>query len=625
MQPSSPSKPYHLVRRPGRPAAPPPSGPAFPRVAALLVLLAGAWAPLPATAALAFAGTAGETRTFTVSTTEDEEVEDDETFTVALAVSGTTHPVTATDTATGTIRNDDEAPLVSASLSTSGTSAAEGRALSFPVRLDKAVPGGFTVTASFPSGSAVQGTDFTVPAPLTFAGTAGEVQTLRVQTTADGEAELYEYFVLALAVSGTRHRVRAPANVNGVIVEGGATSSGVSAASSSQLEDKGTYWRLWSPPEPNTMRMEYYCDIPKRVVETTDRAIRSKVFQLPCKLGPGGIPAGADLDIWHVGSGTAQRGSSGAWDYSFYHSKIRMYPGDRGTQRFGFLINDDQRVEKAESFSFALKWSTKVGYPPVWFTINESLHTFTVHIDDDDEFSLSASPGQAWEEAGSQTITVTASLANGAKVSDPRKIRVEVGAPTDTATEGTDYETVGHFDVTVPKGQSSGTGTFTLKPKDDTLIEPGERISITGSGSSSINGSKLTPRVTGTNILMTDNENIVLTASPATVGEGDGSPTVTVTAAVVGGGTALVATPVEVTVGSTGDTATKGTDYTAVADFTITIPAGQSSATGTFSLPVTDDSLVEATETIAIEGRRRCGPSRSGGPKSGSSTTTTIR
>ena len=190
-------------------------------------------------------------------------------------------------------------------------------------------------------------------------------------------------------------------------------------------------------------------------------------------------------------------------------------------------------------------------------------------------------------------------------MSEPRKIRVEVGASTDTATEGTDYETVGHFDVTVPKGKSSGTGTFTLKPKDDTLIEPGERISITGSGSSAINGRKLTPRVTGTNILMTDNENIVLSASPATVGEGDGSPTVTVTAAVVGGGTALVATPVEVTVGSSGDTATKGTDYTAVSDFTITIPAGKSSATGTFSLPVTDDSLVEATEKITIAATKK--------------------
>ncbi|MYL12903.1 MAG: hypothetical protein F4008_04015, partial [Gammaproteobacteria bacterium] len=62
------------------------------------------------TAALAFAGTAGETQTFTVATTEDVLAEDDETFTVGLTVSGTTVAVTAADTATGTIADDDRQP-----------------------------------------------------------------------------------------------------------------------------------------------------------------------------------------------------------------------------------------------------------------------------------------------------------------------------------------------------------------------------------------------------------------------------------------------------------------------------------------------------------------------------------
>ena len=62
------------------------------------------------TAPIGFTGTEGETRTFTVVTIEDGHVESDETFTVALAVSGTSAAVTATSTATGTIRNDDETP-----------------------------------------------------------------------------------------------------------------------------------------------------------------------------------------------------------------------------------------------------------------------------------------------------------------------------------------------------------------------------------------------------------------------------------------------------------------------------------------------------------------------------------
>ena len=59
------------------------------------------------TAALAFAGDAGETRTFTVATIEDALVEGNETFTVGLTVSGTTETVTATDTGIGSIRDDD--------------------------------------------------------------------------------------------------------------------------------------------------------------------------------------------------------------------------------------------------------------------------------------------------------------------------------------------------------------------------------------------------------------------------------------------------------------------------------------------------------------------------------------
>ena len=63
------------------------------------------------TAPLRFAGTAGEKETFTVATTEDTDIEANERFTVSLTVSGTSVTVTATDTATGTILNDDECAM----------------------------------------------------------------------------------------------------------------------------------------------------------------------------------------------------------------------------------------------------------------------------------------------------------------------------------------------------------------------------------------------------------------------------------------------------------------------------------------------------------------------------------
>ena len=137
------------------------------------------------TSALTFTGTAGETKTFTVSTTEDTMAEAAETFTVGLAVSGTSASVTATDTGTGTITDDD-----SAAVTIADASANEGDAISFTVTLDKAVAGGLKVTPGFTDVTATEGTDYTEnTAALTFTGTSGETKTFTVSTTEDTVAE----------------------------------------------------------------------------------------------------------------------------------------------------------------------------------------------------------------------------------------------------------------------------------------------------------------------------------------------------------------------------------------------------------------------------------------------------
>ena len=500
------------------------------------------------------------------------------------------------------------APTVSATLSIADASADEGQALSFAVTLNNAVPGGFTVTPTFTDGvrlagrdlsaiTANQGSDYGAGAQtLDFAGTAGEKVTLTVPTIEDGVAEYPELFTVGLSVSGTSHRVTATDTAIGTIWDDDA---GATAMSSKHIQDKGTYWRLWSPPDPVTNRYEYYCDISKRVVETTNRAIRSKLFQIPCKVHQGGIPAGAVVEMWASGSSTATNGSSGDWDYNFYHTKFTMYPGDSGTQRLSFNINDDQGAEAAESFQFAVKWTTKVGYPPFWFTLNESVHTMTVNIDDDDDFQLTVSPESVAEGGGAKIVTVTATNASGAALAEARKISVQVGTTGDLAVEGTDYQTVNNFDITIPKGSSSGTGTFTLTPIDDAHLEAGERISLSGSGSTQINGRTLTPRVRGAGLWLTDNETITLSATPD-IDEGGGTQTVTVTA--TASGTAERAIPLTISVGKSGDSAASGTDYNAVADVTLTIPSGSKSGTATVQITPVNDTTQENDETITISG-----------------------
>ena len=172
------------------------------------------------TGALTFAGTAGETQEFTVATTEDNEIEPDETFTVGLTVSGTRVTVTDSDTAIGTIRNDDGPGEGSTTptVTIEDATAAEGDALTFTVTLDLPVEDGFTVTPGFTDGTATKGTDYTEnTAALTFAGTVGESHSFTVSTTEDNDEETDETFTVSLTVSGAGETVTATDTATGTI------------------------------------------------------------------------------------------------------------------------------------------------------------------------------------------------------------------------------------------------------------------------------------------------------------------------------------------------------------------------------------------------------------------------
>ena len=183
------------------------------------------------TAALSFSGTAGETQTFTVSTTEDDVFEGDETFTVGLSVSGTSLSVTATDTGTGTIHDDD-----AATVTISDAQAEEGDAMTFTVTLDKAVQDGFTVTPGFTDGTATgQGTDYTEnTVALAFTGTAGETQTFTVSTAEDEIVEGDETFTVGLSVSGAGVSTGDPAT--GTVTDDDAATVTVADASAQEGE-----------------------------------------------------------------------------------------------------------------------------------------------------------------------------------------------------------------------------------------------------------------------------------------------------------------------------------------------------------------------------------------------------
>ena len=348
----------------------------------------------------------------------------------------------------------------------------------------------------------------------------------------------------------------------------------------------------------------------------------------------------------------------------------------------------DYADESADSISVIVTDDEAVSSTVVLSLTTSSLDADTLVID---------------EGASATTVTLTGTL-DGNVIRSDKVVTVSVGAESDSATEGIDYETVGDVTLTIPAGSESGTQTFSLDPTDDDVDEEDESISVSGSVEGLI--------VTGTSITITDNDTrgVTLSKSSLTINEGssdsytvalDSEPTgtVTVTPSVTGSSditlnktslsftadnwnttqtltvsvaedddaeidsavinhsvagadyasesavdvavnvteneTASTSVALSVNIGSLGesaaattvtltgtlndavrstdtdvtvsigaglDPATEGTDYGAVANVTLTIIAGSTSGTQTFSLDPTDDDVDEEDETITVSG-----------------------
>ena len=486
----------------------------------------------------------GETvKTFDVDVLGDTEEEDDETFTVRWTA--WTDVMLVQYAVTGTIRDDDGAPAVTIA----DAEAQEGSAIAFTVTLDKAVSGGLTVTPTFTDGTATQGTDYsTNTGALDFAGTAGETVSFTVPTTDDVDIEEDETFTVGLSVSGTSHTVTATSTATGSILDDDGEVTGAATKRFTVSVQNGTVNEASSA---QTIR-----------VRVIDNQHFNRGWDLSGTLAVGksgdGATEGTDYETVADVSFEIAQGSQEKW------------------VEFTLTPKQDTNAEGNETITLTASAS---GYEDRSITM-----TLT-----DDEITLTSNVSSVTEGDVAQTVTVTAT---GASTSgSARTVSVQVGNSSDGATEGTDYATVANFNVTIAANASSGTGTFTLTPTDDTNQESAESISITGS----ISGGAT---VIASSITLNDND-IALSVNPSTVSEDAQATSVTVTAT---GGLNSTSRTVRVSVGSSSDSPTEGTDYLAVADFLITIPTGSASATGTFTLTPINDSQYEFNQYISITG-----------------------
>ncbi|WP_235582373.1 S-layer family protein, partial [Rhizobacter sp. Root16D2] len=203
--------------------------------------------------------------------------------------------------------------------------------------------------------------------------------------------------------------------------------------------------------------------------------------------------------------------------------------------------------------------------------------------DDSDVTTVSLSGSSTVTEGGAATYTLT--------LSNPSTSAVTVTLNyTGTASNGTDY--TGVATVTIPAGASSAS--FSVATAADGRDEPNESIVVSIGAVSGGGFETIAPHGTNntlTTSLVDNDPTPTLSINNVTVNEAAGTATFTVTLSAASG------QAVSVNYGTSNGSATAGSDYTA-ATGTLTFAAG--STVQTITVPITNDTLAEATETFNV-------------------------
>ena len=210
------------------------------------------------------------------------------------------------------------------------------------------------------------------------------------------------------------------------------------------------------------------------------------------------------------------------------------------------------------------------------------------------EVTLELSPSSIAENGGSSTVTAILSGKSSAAVS------VTVSAAALSPAVAADFALSADIVLAIAAGATTSTGTVTIDAVDNNLYGPDKVVTVSGSVNEEADVTPPLPVV----LSITENESppqIELSVDPAQVSEDAGSTAVTVTATLDGVALALE-TAVSVAVGATDDSAGAGTDFETVESFAVSIAAGASSGSATFTLTPLDDDTAESSETVSVTG-----------------------
>ena len=528
-------------------------------------------------------------QTVEVQTTQDDLFEPDETFRAVLSAPalGENDPGTGVSieagkgTAIGTIKNDDTEP----SFAVADASASEGDMITFTVTrsgaMDNAVSVKWNTKADSSDGAnAASTTDYTaVPTArtLTFAKSISS-QTFTVATTEDNLHEDDETFLVELT-EATGATI-ATAEATGTITDDDAAPTALTLSVDADTSTDGTQTTIAEDGGAKTVRVT-------ATLGGASTFTEAKTVTLEVGVTADSATEETDYAEVTTRSITINAGtSSGYVDFTLTPTDDTLHEGSETISLNGTLTG--LTVTDA---SITL---TDDDGPPSALTLSVDADTGTNNV----QTSLA-------ENGGAKTVRVTATLGGSSTFTETKTVTLEVGADTDSANEGTDYTEVSTRSITINAGASSGHVDFTLTPIDDTRHETSETISLDGT----LDGVT----VTDASLLLTDNDAAPTTLTLAvdadnntenvqsSLAENGGAKTVKVTATLGGSTQFDVDKTLTLIVGDDDDSATEGTDYTAIADITLTIPAGDQDVEHTFILTPTDDAFREDTETISFD------------------------
>ena len=221
--------------------------------------------------------------------------------------------------------------------------------------------------------------------------------------------------------------------------------------------------------------------------------------------------------------------------------------------------------------------------------------TFTVMVDDDEREELVVTPLTLAIHEGADSAAGDVSVRLASEPAGPVRVTM-LANTTELATDPetrtftvSDWGTPKTFRVTAEEDTDSADDTATVVVRVDTRDSalygaPHVRVAVT----------------------VDDNDDpataVALTVAPAGVAENAGATTVTVTG-MLDGAPRGADTQITVSVSAGTGTGAAGTgDFTAVADFTLTIEAGERSGAAAFEFEPVDDDVFEGDETVAVTG-----------------------